>query len=106
MAPDTGMDRERSMERTSPDVLRTTARRRLSPVVVRIAAAGHALAGRPLHSKRAVRKPRNKSYGACVNLRAMVRRDQPPSTLEAVQRPAVGSVQPKLASMPAMGNRP
>src|SRR5215471_10787343 len=70
MEPDLGLDTvlERScrIDRILPDAVRTTARQPLLPVVAPPATARRALAGRPLHSKRAVRKPRNKSYGACV----------------------------------------
>src|SRR5438067_288608 len=64
------MARGRRIDRIRSDALRTTARQLLSAVVVPIAAARRALAGRPLHSKRAVQKPRSKSYGACIILRA------------------------------------
>src|ERR1700730_11343733 len=66
------MERGCRMEGIVPDALRTTARQPLSllsllsPVVVPMATARRALAGRPLHSKRAVRKARNKLCGACV----------------------------------------
>src|SRR5689334_931645 len=63
---DTKMKRDCSTEEIPPDAVRTNARQQLSPAVVQMAAARRALAERPFHSKRAVRKPRNRSYSACV----------------------------------------
>src|SRR5262249_48328422 len=87
---DTGMELERSTEGISPDVVRTNARQPLSPVVVPMTATRYGVVGRPLHSKRATQKPYNKSYAACVILRAkhaimIVRPIERPSILEQWQ---------------------
>src|ERR1700731_1645308 len=56
------MERGCRIEGIPSDAVRTAARQSLFPV----AAARSALGGRPLQSKRAARKARNKSCDACV----------------------------------------